>query len=73
MTRITWPVSPLGGAVHADEARRWERMAHNTVNELLARETEPVLTDDQAKAVWSIVAEAEAQLKESGISMGKAV
>jgi len=59
-------VEPWGSAVHADEARRWERMTHGRVSELLARETEPVLTDDQAKAVWSIVAEAEAKLKERG-------
>ncbi len=59
-------VAPWGGQIEADEARRFERMAHEKARELMANEIEPVLTADQERAVDEIVAEATAKLREDG-------
>lgn len=57
-------VEPWGEKQNIDEAKRWEKMAHKKVCELLANEIESPLTDDQIKEIDKIVEEAEAKLKE---------
>jgi trimethylamine--corrinoid protein Co-methyltransferase len=60
-------VHPWGSAPRADDSRHWQRLAQERVNELLAEETPPVLTEDQEKAVDAIVAEAEKALRKRGL------
>jgi len=57
-------VEPWGEKQNINESRRWEKMAHKKVCELLANEIESPLTDDQIKEIDKIVEEAEAKLKE---------
>ena len=59
-------VGPWGPQTTADESKGWEKMAREKVRELLSNEVQSPLTGDQIKEVDSIVAEAEAKLKEQG-------
>jgi len=60
-------VEPWGESEKIDQERLWISMARKKVEELLAREHEPVLSDDQIQAVDDIVAEAEAERKAQGL------
>jgi trimethylamine--corrinoid protein Co-methyltransferase len=60
--------SGWGGMPAADETKRWDKMAHDQVVRLLSSDVECPLTADQVKAVDEIVAEAEAKLREQGLS-----
>lgn len=59
-------VSPWGNSPLPDESRHWLRLAEERARELLERETAPLLTADQVRAVDAIVEEAEAALRRRG-------
>ncbi len=60
-------VEPWGRIPGGDASRRWESLAREKTRELLENEIPSPLSDDQAREVDRIVAEAEAKLRERGL------